>query len=68
MKNRHHKYLEVDVLPDEAMTIYSYAKKRKCNTSYIYKLAAMKRNGKETKQDTRFDIVVFKDINFVIEQ
>lgn len=67
-KRRRHKYLEVDYLPEGAMKVSEYADKRDCNTSYIYKLAKMKRENIPTEQDTSFEIVVFHGINFIIPQ
>lgn len=66
MKNRKYNYTTVEELPANAMLVSDYARLRNCNTAYIYKLAALKRNGTNTKQDTSFDIVIFHGINFII--
>lgn len=58
MKKNHNKYLEVDSLPPNAMTVKEYAIRKEVTTSYIYKLI------KEEK--ATFDIVVFQTINFII--
>ena len=62
-KNRLNTYRELDTLPNEAMTVNEYAIQCNCNTSYIYKL------WKEHKQKAKaihFEIVIIRNINFVI--
>jgi hypothetical protein len=67
MKNtRHNKYRIVDDLPHDAMRVSEYAAQWEkangtigCNTSYIYELVANSKNAK-------FEIVVYKGINFVL--
>lgn len=66
MKNKQRKWLEVDNLPDTAIKVSEYAKQRRCNTSYIYKLAAMKQDEIKTDQKINFEIVEFHGINFII--
>lgn len=66
MKNKQRKWLEVETLPDTAIKVSEYARMRRCNTSYIYKLAALKQDGIKTEQNTNFQIVEFHGINFII--
>jgi hypothetical protein len=65
MKNRVNKYRELDSLPNGAKTVQQYASERGCNTAYIYKLWKQA-NDPDVLKDIPFEIVLFKDINFVI--
>lgn len=56
-KNRKHK--TVDNLPNDAMLVSEFCKIKGYTTSYLYKLVRLGKN-------FDFDIVIFKDINFVI--
>lgn len=58
MKRNYNKYMEVDTLPTNALTVREYADSKGVTTNYIYKLI------KEGKND--FGIVIFRTINFII--
>lgn len=59
-KNRRYEYEQVNILPDNAMTVAQYAKEvKECNTSYIYELIRKNKN-------SDFQIVIYKGINFII--
>lgn len=59
MKKNLNKYRVVHTLPNNAVTVKQYAEDNGISTSYIYKQV---KEGKNTK----FEIVVFQTINFVL--
>lgn len=59
-KNKKGKYRQVSTLPNEAIKVADYAKQWPCNTSYLYKLV------REKKNFSKFEIVDFQGINFII--
>jgi hypothetical protein len=59
-RNKKNKYRKVDVLPVKAMKVSDYAATWPCNTSYLYKLV------REKKNISKFEIVDFQGINFVV--
>ena len=59
-KNKIGNYRKVSALPPNAIKVADYAKQWPCNTSYLYKLV------REQKNISRFELVDFLGINFVI--
>jgi len=59
-KNKTGNYRKVLTLPDNAIKVADYAKQWPCTTSYLYKLV------KENKNISRFEVVDFQGINFII--
>jgi len=59
-KNKRNTYRQVNELPVNAIKVADYAKQWPCNTSYLYKLVSTNKN------ISKFEIVDFQGINFVI--
>ena len=60
MKANVNKYLNVDRLPENAVSVKLFADSKGYSTSYVYKLIKL---GKAP-----FDIVVWQGINWVVEK
>lgn len=58
------KYKEVDMLPDKAVPVRSYAEKMGFTKQYIYKLLRLKREGKRDSLD--FEMVLWEKHNYII--
>ena len=58
MKANSNKYIDVDILPANAVTVKQYADSLGISTAYVYK---------QVKQNTnKFKIVKFQTINFIV--
>lgn len=64
MKKRTNTYRVVNKLPDNAVPVTEYADSKGCTDNNIYNI--WRRHIGPNKQEVDFEIVVFKNINFII--
>jgi len=60
---RKRKFKNVKELPDGAMTVFEYAKRHGCSTSWVYRMVWLEEH---TGRESPIDIIEYQNVNFVV--